>query len=123
MSETKRKNPPRADVERIIHGASAAAAGVGGLTVLPGTDAVFIMPIQVSMVIALANAHGVRVSKTLARSVIYSSFGQILGRASSRVLVGFLPGIGNVIRAGVAFSLTETIGWSVVDQLENGDFD
>lgn len=122
-TEPARRTPTRAELERIIHGAAATAAAVGGFSVLPGTDAVFIMPVQVTMVVALARAFDVRISKTLARSVIYASFGQILGRASSRILVGLVPGVGNVVRAGVAFGVTQAIGWSVVDQLEHGDFD
>jgi len=113
----------RQECERIIHAASTAAAVVGGATVLPGADAVFIMPVQVGMVVALARAYEIPVTQSMARSVIYASFGQIIGRGSSRLLAGLVPGIGNLIRGGVAFGLTEAIGWSVVEQLEAGEFE
>lgn len=111
----------RAACERIIHMASSLAAAGGGLSLVPGSDAVVIMPVQVLMVAKLADLHDVELSQSLARSVVYATLGQILGRGSSKILASFIPGLGNVIRAGVAFSLTEAIGWTVVKQLEAGE--
>lgn len=111
----------KARCERIIHWAAATAAAGGGLTVVPGSDAVVIMPVQVLMVARLARVYDVPLSRSLARSAAYATLGQILGRGSSRILASWLPGIGRVIRAGVAFGITEAIGRAVVEQLESGD--
>ena len=125
MSEEKTANEERdrkAECELIINAASTASAAAGGLTLIPGSDAVVIMPIQIGMVIALGRVYGVRVSKTIAKSAIYAGFGQIVGQGGVRLLLGLVPGVGSAVRAGVAFSVTQAIGTFVVDQLVEGDF-
>ena len=107
----------------IIHGSATAAGAAGALSLVPGPDAVIIMPIQVAMVAALAHACDAPLSKSLARSAAYAALGQILGKGSARLFGMWIPGLGQVVRAGVAFSVTQAIGWIIVDQLERGDFD
>lgn len=114
-------NDRKARCETVIHLAATTAAAGGGLTMVPGSDAVVIMPVQVLMVARLARIYDVPLSRSLARSAAYATLGQILGRGSTRILASWLPGIGNVIRAGVAFGITEAIGWAVVEQLEAGE--
>lgn len=111
----------KARCDKIIHTAASVAAAGGGLTLVPGSDALVIMPVQVLMVARLAREYDVKLSRSLARSAAYATVGQILGRGSARILASWLPGAGSVIRAGVAFSITEAIGWAVVEQLESGD--
>lgn len=107
----------------IIHGASGVAGAIGGgLAQLPGGDAVLIMPIQIAMVAALGRVFGLEVTSTAARSVVYATLGTMLGKGAARVLPRFIPGVGNLINATVAISITETLGWSVARQMENGDF-
>lgn len=108
--------------ETIIHGAAAVSAAAGGVMVLPGSDAVLIMPVQVGMILALADVFEVKLSRAVAKSAAYASFGQIVGKGASRLLAGAVPGAGHLIRAGVAFSITEALGWTVVEQLEAGEF-
>ena len=43
--------------------------------------------------------------------------GQV-GRTASQILIGWLPGVGNVINAVTAASLTETIGWIMAKEFE-----
>ena len=117
MTEEQRKR-----CETIIHGAAAVSAAAGGVAVLPGSDAVLIMPVQVGMILALADVFEVKLTRAVAKSAANASFGQIVGKGASRLLAGAVPGAGNVIRAGVAFSITEALGWTVVEQLEAGEF-
>lgn len=112
----------RSRCQAIIHGASGLTAVAGGATLLPGSDTVVIMPIQVGMILALADVFGVKITRAVAKSAAYASFGSIMGRFTARLIVGAVPGAGNVVRAGVAFSITEALGWSVVQQLEAGEF-
>lgn len=121
MTTHTENDPRRARCEKTIHWAATAAAAGGGLTVVPGSDALVIAPVQVLMIVRLAREYEVKIPRSLARSVAYATLGQLLGRGSSRILAAWLPGIGNVIRAGVAFGITQAIGWAVVDQLESGD--
>ena len=113
----------RSRCQRIIHTSAALAAGAGGLSPVPGPDAIVIMPIQVGMVAALARVFDVPMSRSLARSATYAALGQILGRGSAKLLGMWIPVWGQVVRAGVAFAVTEAIGRIIFDQLESGDFD
>lgn len=120
-SEFERVLPNReARCAAIIHGAAAAAAGAGALTVVPGADAVAIAPVQVAMVTALANEFDVPVTEAALRSTIYASLGTIVGKGGAGLLLRWIPIAGNVIRASVAASVTEALGWTVVKRLKEG---
>ncbi len=112
----------RTKCQAIIHGAAGLSAAAGGIMLLPGSDSVAIMPVQVGMILALAKVFDVKINRAVAKSAAYSSFGTILGKGASRLLAGLVPGAGNVVRAGVAFSITEALGWAVVEQLQAGEF-
>ncbi|TXD39627.1 hypothetical protein FRC96_06790 [Lujinxingia vulgaris] len=97
----------------IIHGAASAAGAVGaGMAQLPGSDNAIITPIQVGMIVALADVHGQKMEKAGALAVLSSLSAGIVGRTASQFLVGWIPGVGNAINAGTAFSITEAIGWA-----------
>ncbi|MCA9738702.1 MAG: hypothetical protein R3E98_05040 [Gemmatimonadota bacterium] len=107
----------------IIHAAGTAAAGIGaGLAQVPGGDAILIMPVQVAMIVGLGRVFGLEVTDAAARSVVYASLGTIVGRGAAKVLLRFVPGLGNVLNAGVAFGVTETMGWSVAERMSEGRF-
>lgn len=100
-------------VHGIIHGASvAAAAAAAGLAQLPGSDYFVLMPIQGGMVSAISLVHNRKLSEAGATSIIGTLGATVVGRTVSQVLVGWIPGIGNVINAGTAAALTEAIGWT-----------
>lgn len=44
----------------------------------------------------------------------------MIGRLVSQALLGWLPGIGNAINASKAFTLTETIGWTIANNFAAG---
>ena len=106
----------------VIHAASGLAGVAGGVSPIPGPDAVLIMPIQVGMAIQLGRIFEVEVSESAAKSVVYATLAQILGKGSAKVLTFFMPGIGNVVRAGVAVAATEALGWSIAENLASGAF-
>ena len=93
----------RARCETIVHASSVAAGAAASVALIPGSDAVAIMPIQVAMVAAIAREHGIEPSASLVRSVIYASLGSIVGKAGAGLLVRWTPIAGNTVRAGVAF--------------------
>lgn len=123
MSEGARKDGDkvRQKCELIIHGASAAAGAAAAATLVPGADSVAIMPIQVAMVAALSKEHGIPLSSSLAKSTVYASLGSIVGKAGAGLLLRWTPVAGNLIRASVAFSVTEALGRMVLDRLESGE--
>jgi len=97
----------------IIHGAATAAAAVAsGMAQLPGSDNAIITPIQLAMIMALAEVHGRKLDKATALCVLAKSSAGYVGRAVSQWLVGWVPGWGNAVNASTAFGLTQAIGWS-----------
>ena len=105
----------------IIHSASTATAVVGGgLAQIPTSDNAVITPIQLSMTIALGKVFNVSITQSSAMATIASVSAATIGRAASQVLVGWIPGAGNVINAITAATLTESIGWLIADQFDKG---
>jgi uncharacterized protein (DUF697 family) len=112
---------PRERSELIIHGAALSAAGAAASTVIPGSDAVLIMPIQVGMVAAIAHQYGIEPTASVLRSTVYATLGSIVGKAGAGVLLRWVPVAGNLIRGGVAFSVTEALGQLILHRLEAGE--
>ena len=111
-------------IHAIIHGAASAAAAVGaGLAQIPGSDNAVITPIQIAMITAIGEVHGQQLSRSAALSTLSAASAGIAGRTVSQVLVGWIPGLGNVINATTAFAITEAIGWAAdgVLERETGD--
>ncbi|MCD7715097.1 MAG: hypothetical protein LUI39_01410 [Lachnospiraceae bacterium] len=103
----------------IIHSASAEAAAVGaGLAQIPGSDNLVITPIQLAMTIALGKVFGINLSESAAKAAVGSVAASTIGRTASQVLIGWLPGVGNVINASTAAALTETMGWTLAKEFE-----
>lgn len=102
----------------IIHGAAAASAGAAAAAPFPGSDFVAIAPIQVAMIVALADEFGAPFSDAGVKSALYAGLGRIVGRGGAGLLLRWLPGYGNVVRAGVAASVTEALGWTAVKKLK-----
>ena len=108
-------------VHVIIHGASVAAAGVGGgLAQLPGADTPVLMSIQASMIVGIAEHYGANITKTAAADLVLTFAASMTGRGISQVLVGWIPGIGNAINATTAASITEAIGWAADTYFKEG---
>jgi uncharacterized protein (DUF697 family) len=99
--------------QKVIHAASTVAAGIGaGLAQLPGSDSAAIVPVQVTMIGALAVEHGVSITEGAAADLLLTFGATIGGRYVSQLLVGWIPGFGNAINAATAAALTEAIGWA-----------
>ncbi len=104
----------------IIHGASAAAGTAAATTVIPGSDAVAIAPVQVAMIVALADEFGVPFTESAVRSTLYATLGKIVGKGGAGLLLRWLPVYGNAVRASVAVSVTQALGWTIVKKLKAG---
>lgn len=106
--DTKKK-----EAQQIIAVASAAAAGVG-VTPIPFSDAVLLVPIQVGMIGKIIDVYGVsnlaHISTAVVSDVIISQLGKsmVSGLLKLVPVVGQI--VGSVINAGVASSLTGSIG-------------
>lgn len=105
---------------KIIHTAAASCGAVGFFSAqIPGSDYAVMTPIQITMIISIGGVFGVTIDKSWAKSLLGSYIATITGRALSQALLGWIPGLGNIINSGTAAALTEAIGWAVVKDMEN----
>ena len=106
----------KAKCHKIIHFASVSAASAGaGLAQFPCSDNAVITPIQLVMIISLGRVFGIELTDSTAKASLASAAAATVGRTASQVLVGWLPGFGNIVNAFTAASITETIGWLVAE--------
>ena len=91
---------------KFIHGAAATAAVIGAVPI-PISDAFLLAPVQIGMLIKLANIYSLDLNEATLMVMVTESAG--ISAAAS--LTKFFPGIGSLISATVAGSLTEAIGW------------
>jgi uncharacterized protein (DUF697 family) len=100
-------------IHGIIHTCAAACAGVGaGLAQAPGSDSAVLLPLQTAMITAIAAEHGVSVGKGVSADLLLTFSAGLAGRTVSQFLVGWWPGVGNLINAATAGGITEAIGWA-----------
>ena len=110
------------DIQRIkcnaiIHAASAASGGVGfGLAQIPTSDNLIITPIQVAMCVSLGKVFGIELSKSSAQGFVAAELGALVGRAAAQVVGGWIPGYGNAVNCCTAVTITEVLGWNLVNE-------
>ncbi len=106
--------------------ASATAAGAAAAVPIPFSDALAIVPIQISMLAGISACFGLDVSKGFLATVVSGSFSSLAGTLGGRAAVGallkFFPGIGTfaggVVSATVATSLTVGFGEAYIGTLQ-----
>ena len=104
---------------------AAATAGAAGAAPLPFSDAIAIVPVQVSMLAGISAVWGLPLSTAflglLVSGALTSSAGTVVGRAAVGALLKLIPGagsaIGGVINAGVAATLTTAFGEAYIAAL------
>ena len=115
------KDEQKSKCHTIIHIAATECAAIGsGLAQLPGSDALFIVPIQINMIRKLANVFDINLQETAVKSLLASSLATVIGRGMSQVLIGWIPFLGNVVNASTAASVTEAIGWFIAKDFASG---
>ncbi len=106
-------------------GGAGLTAGSAGAVPLPFSDALAIIPIQISMLAGVSSVWGLPVSTaflgTLIGGAITSSAGTFVGRAAAGALLKLIPGTGSVmggaISATVASTLTVAFGEAYITTL------
>lgn len=106
-----------------IHSAAAACGSIGAAPHIPLSDSFIITPIQVGMLVSLSQIFGAKITRAAAQSILSSYISSTVGRSISQLMVGWIPGVGNVVNLVTAVSLTEFIGWSFArEYAENRKF-
>ena len=103
----------------IIHSATAAAGAVaGGLAQIPAADIPALIGIEVAMITSLAAVFGVSLTRGAIEGMAKAKMAESAGRVLAGVLIGWIPGFGNAVKAGVAVTMVESIGWQTVKEFE-----
>lgn len=78
--------------------------------------------VEIKMIIQLGSVFGIKVSKTLATSLLGAVAGSIGGKTIANALTFWIPGVGQAVNAATAVSTVEAIGWAVAKKFDNGDY-
>jgi len=110
----------KSNCHTIIHTAATSAAAIGaGMAQMPGADVPIIIGIEITMTISLGAIFGISLNESAAKSIVLSTAGTIAGRSISQGLVGWIPGLGNIINASTAFGVVEALGWAIANDFAN----
>jgi len=99
----------------VIATASAAAAGIGAIPI-PIADAALLIPTQMAMIARLAVLYGLR--EEAVRDLALPFVARVVGVYGASSLLKLLPGLGSLINAGVAGTLTGAMGWYTQTRFE-----
>lgn len=116
--------PTRKKSHSIIHAASLSAAIVA-CSPVPFSDAILLVPIQLTMMARLHKLFGQSWSKSLGKSLSREFVVVGLGRSAVGNILKFIPVVGTIagaaINASVAVAITESLGWVTVKMLNDGE--
>jgi uncharacterized protein (DUF697 family) len=68
---------------------------------------------EVALTISIGGIFGIRLNQSSAEATLASTTATLCGRGLSQVLVGWLPGIGNICNAATAAIVLQLVGWAV----------
>lgn len=95
-------------------------AGIGLIPFMPGADLPILTLNQVKMVLQIAAAYGQEMDWDRIKEMAAVVGGAYLCRTLARELVEFVPVLGFIIRAGVAYGGTAAIGNAAIEYFEGG---
>ena len=103
-----------------VQATSLQNAGIGLVPLIPGADLPIMTLNQAKMVLQIAAAYGQDMSKDRAKELLAVVGGAYVCRTIARELVEFVPILGMVVRAGIAYGGTSAIGHAVIGYFEDG---
>lgn len=100
----------RAVVDSLVARCAVENAAVGAISLIPGSDLPVMTANQAKLALDIAAAYGRGVEPSRAAELAGVVGGGLLWRAVARTLVGMLPGVGALLKAGVGFGGTMATG-------------
>lgn len=94
-----------------IAGAVSFAGGVGA-TPIPLADAVVLVPAQAALMAKIASVYGIPKAKAATLAASVPALAAAGGKVTAASLIKLVPGVGSVISAGVAATITGVLGES-----------
>ncbi len=114
----------RKKCHRTIHAASLTAAIIG-CSPIPFSDAILLVPVQITMMARLHKIFGQSWTKSLAKSMSKELIVVGLGKSAVGNIMKIIPAVGTVagaaVNATVASVITEALGWVTVKMLNDGE--
>ena len=114
----------RKKCHQTIHFASLSAAIIG-LSPIPFSDAVLLVPVQLAMMTRLHRIFGTNWTEGVAHGLAKELVVVGLGKSAVGNILKFIPAVGTVtggiINASVASAITESLGWVTVKMLNDGE--
>ena len=71
------------------------------------------------MAVALGGVFGITLDQSAAKAAVASAIAATVGRTASQIFIGWLPGVGNIVNATTAATITEAIGWIMAKEFES----
>ncbi len=96
-------------IRKLVYSKATVAAAIGAIP-LPFADMALLMPLQISMVVAIGHFMGVEINRARAVELIATLGAGMTLRQASRQLLKLVPGYGSVLSGGVAFAGTVALG-------------
>lgn len=100
-------------------------AAIIGLSPISFSDALLLVPIQLTMMARLHKLYGFNFSENLGEAVARELILVGLGRSAVGNLLKFIPAVGTVagaaINSVVASTITQALGWVTVKMLNDGE--
>ena len=102
-------------VNRLVYRCSAAAGAVdAGASMAPGVGHLGISMIQAAMIVSIANLYGNNMNLAVATGIITQISGTYIAPLVAKEAVGWIPGFGTAVKAGIAMSVTSAVGAGTV---------
>ena len=114
----------RKKCHHIIHAASLSAAIIG-CSPIPFSDALLLVPIQLTMMSRLHKLFGQSWAEGMGKSLSKELVVVGLGKSAVGNIMKFIPAVGTIagatVNATVASAITESLGWVTVKMLNDGE--
>lgn len=104
-----------------VQATSFQNAGVGLVPLIPGADLPIMTLNQAKMVLQIAAAYGREMDKDRIKELVAVVGSAYLFRTLARELVEFVPVLGFLVRAGVAYGGTSALGYALIEYFEGGE--
>lgn len=110
----------RAVAEESVKNTSFQNGVIGGVVVIPGADMPLMTANQAKMILQIAAAYGEPLGAERIKELAAVVGGAFVFRTIARQALGFVPGLGWAIKAGIGYSGTLAMGYAAIEYFESG---
>lgn len=110
----------KAVAEESVKGTAFQNAVIGGVMFVPGADMPLMTANQAKMILQIAAAYGQPLGAERIKELAAVVGGAFVFRTIARQLLGFVPGFGWAVKAGIGYSGTLAMGYAAIEYFEEG---